>query len=335
MLCVGIARHGYGAWVAIRDDPELGMSDKFFLEEHRVDKKEERNKGEEKNAKSPGAVHLVRRANYLLAVLKEKSGANPNAKRVIENHHRNNRKSLLGPNRRTDKPTSVSASPLPTNNMRKVVRDSERAHGRSNSNSEGRGDSRQKDHGNLDHRHRHSDHSRKDNYRHESRASVDRHNSGVSDRKNTPDIRRKISGDIDRARPKDSDRGHNHKRSVESASNHVPEQKSDDYAEKKLRPVRDNLGRLKKATSKNFPQKDTLIRVLKIELIAVGNYIRAETRDQPALEARLWECVATRYWPLKTVEVRKVTAMYDKMISSEMDAKKEGAPQTNGKSNGA
>ncbi|KAG9878532.1 SNF2 family DNA-dependent chromodomain-containing ATPase, partial [Aureobasidium melanogenum] len=31
MLCIGIAKHGYGAWVAIRDDPDLGMGDKFYL----------------------------------------------------------------------------------------------------------------------------------------------------------------------------------------------------------------------------------------------------------------------------------------------------------------
>ncbi|KAG9658262.1 SNF2 family DNA-dependent chromodomain-containing ATPase, partial [Aureobasidium melanogenum] len=58
MLCIGIAKHGYGAWVAIRDDPDLGMGDKFYLEEHRVGIKEERTKADEKNAKSPGAVHL-------------------------------------------------------------------------------------------------------------------------------------------------------------------------------------------------------------------------------------------------------------------------------------
>lgn len=71
MLCVGIAKHGYGAWTAIRDDPELGMQDKFFLEEHRVDKKEARTKAEA-IVKSPGAVHLVRRADYLMGVIKER-----------------------------------------------------------------------------------------------------------------------------------------------------------------------------------------------------------------------------------------------------------------------
>lgn len=42
------------------------------LEEHRVNKKEERNRGDEKAAQAPGAVHLVRGADYLLSVLKAK-----------------------------------------------------------------------------------------------------------------------------------------------------------------------------------------------------------------------------------------------------------------------
>ncbi|KIV88307.1 hypothetical protein PV10_08001 [Exophiala mesophila] len=92
MLCVGISRHGYGAWEKIRDDPDLGLHDKFFLEEHRVDKKAERERLDAKNAKSPGAVHLVRRADYLLSVLKSKYADDPAAKRAVENHHRNNKK---------------------------------------------------------------------------------------------------------------------------------------------------------------------------------------------------------------------------------------------------
>jgi len=104
MLCVGIARHGYGAWEKIRDDPDLGLIDKFFLEEHRVDKKAEREKQDTKNAKSPGAVHLVRRADYLLSVLKSKTGDDPVAKRAVENHHRNNKK--WDKARHTDSPAS-------------------------------------------------------------------------------------------------------------------------------------------------------------------------------------------------------------------------------------
>ncbi|KAF2484302.1 P-loop containing nucleoside triphosphate hydrolase protein [Neohortaea acidophila] len=95
MLCVGMARHGHGAWIQIRDDEELGMSDRLFLEEHRVAKKEERNKAQGKEtAKSPGAVHLVRRADYLIAVLQDKTsnGTNLAARKQLENHHRNKKK---------------------------------------------------------------------------------------------------------------------------------------------------------------------------------------------------------------------------------------------------
>lgn len=87
MFCIGIVRHGFGSWVSIRDDHDLGLKEKFFLEEHRVDKKEEREKekttnGEEngngvgkrgKNyGKAPGSIHLVRRAEYLLGLLEER-----------------------------------------------------------------------------------------------------------------------------------------------------------------------------------------------------------------------------------------------------------------------
>jgi chromodomain-helicase-DNA-binding protein 1 len=88
MLIVGMARHGFGGWAAIKADSELGMGDKFFLEENRAENKKQR--AEEKNTKSPGAVHLVRRANYLLSVLRDKlsNGTDPEARKTVENHHR-------------------------------------------------------------------------------------------------------------------------------------------------------------------------------------------------------------------------------------------------------
>ncbi|KAF3939547.1 hypothetical protein ABW19_dt0210321 [Dactylella cylindrospora] len=74
MLCVGIDKYGYKNWVPIRDDPDLGLKDKMFLEEHRVDKKAERVKGGAAKL-SPGAEHLSRRANYLLGLLKDQQEA--------------------------------------------------------------------------------------------------------------------------------------------------------------------------------------------------------------------------------------------------------------------
>ena len=301
MLCIGVFRHGYGAWVQIRDDTDLGLTDKFFLEEHRVDKKEERTKAEEKNAKSPGAVHLVRRANYLLTVLKDKAGVDPNAKRLMENHHRNNKKHHLHSARRSEKVSSVSASPAPSIAVRK--RDLDRPP-RPHSTSDSRhGDSRpdiRHDRGSHD-RPRHSDQYRpSEMHRKEhrgDRGSIDRRPQH-SDRKSTPEFRRKASGEVDRHRTKDDrarpseerPRSHSHSfganRIVETPK--PKEKKPEDFVERKLRPVRDNLSRLKKATPKNYPEKNAMVKVLKVELIAIGNFIRAETKDNPELEERLW-----------------------------------------------
>jgi chromodomain-helicase-DNA-binding protein 1 len=103
---------------------------------------------------------------------------------------------------------------------------------------------------------------------------------------------------VDRVRPKD-DRPHlSEDRPRSQSHSQVPdrsvetpkpkEKKPDDFIDRRLRPVRDNLSRLKKATAKNYPEKSAMVKVLKIELIAIGNFIRAETRDNAELENRLW-----------------------------------------------
>ena len=97
MLCIGINKHGFGSWRDIRDDSTLGMGEKFFLDEHQVAQKQEREKADdqdEKSIRSPGAVHLVRRAEYLLSCLRHhiSNGTDPVAKQDLENHHRNNKK---------------------------------------------------------------------------------------------------------------------------------------------------------------------------------------------------------------------------------------------------
>lgn len=124
MLCVGIAKHGYGAWVAIRDDPELGMQGKFFLEEHRVDKKEERGRAES-TAKSPGAVHLVRRADYLLSVLRERFGEasltnnSLQHRRSPETNSRHMKRNGVSAVDRVNKKDRVSASASPAPNPKR------------------------------------------------------------------------------------------------------------------------------------------------------------------------------------------------------------------------
>ncbi|KAL5438051.1 hypothetical protein PMIN07_005582 [Paraphaeosphaeria minitans] len=346
MLMVGINRHGYGAWVPIRDDPDLGLKEKFFLEENRVDKKEERTKKEEKNAKSPGAVHLVRRANYLLTVLKDKAGADPNAKRLMENHHRNNKKHLNAA-RRVDKAPSVSASPAPSALRKGISRDSERPHRVSvsdNRHSE-RPESRQRDKATPDQRHRQSDQYRpSENNRKEhrrDRGSIDRRPQHT----NTPEIRRKISDVVDRPRHNDkhhSSHGHanghtSHAPSVNSPSHKLKDSKTDPDMERALKQVHDNLGRLKKATTKNYPDKQKLVKVLKKELIAVGNHINTHMRTNPARGDELWKYTVSNYWPRPDATVENVQGMYKRMVSSESGAKQQTVPEqakSKGQANG-
>lgn len=64
MLLVGAFRYGFGNWEVIAKDPKLGLMDKFFLEEGK--------KGEDASSKPiPNAIHLVRRGDYLLGLLRD------------------------------------------------------------------------------------------------------------------------------------------------------------------------------------------------------------------------------------------------------------------------
>ena len=83
MLLVGIWKYGFGAWEQIEADPELGMAGKFFLEEgkkanqepHAAEKDAPRSgtsgPPQGKPRPIPNAIHLVRRGDYLLKVLRE------------------------------------------------------------------------------------------------------------------------------------------------------------------------------------------------------------------------------------------------------------------------
>ena len=84
-LLAGIWKHGFGSWDAIQIDEELGLKGKFFLEAEKKDKdntpvgddkdKDELKSKKSKKASTPGAVHLVRRGDYLLSVLRDSDAA--------------------------------------------------------------------------------------------------------------------------------------------------------------------------------------------------------------------------------------------------------------------
>lgn len=66
MLLVGVYKFGFGLWAQIRDDPILGLQNKLFLEgSNSKESKEEASK------KVPGSVHLARRVDYLLSLLRD------------------------------------------------------------------------------------------------------------------------------------------------------------------------------------------------------------------------------------------------------------------------
>ncbi|KAJ3087636.1 hypothetical protein HK102_010604 [Quaeritorhiza haematococci] len=76
MLLVGIYRHGFGAWEKIQSDPDLGFRGKFFLGSEKssnadAEGDEGGEKDKDKKAKLPKVLHLGRRGDYLLKVLKE------------------------------------------------------------------------------------------------------------------------------------------------------------------------------------------------------------------------------------------------------------------------
>ncbi|KAN0064677.1 ATP-dependent DNA helicase Hrp3 [Thecaphora frezii] len=83
MLLIGIWKYGFGAWEQIEADPELNMKGKFFLEEgkkagqdsHAADKDAPPSgtsgPPQGKARPIPNAIHLVRRGDYLLKVLRE------------------------------------------------------------------------------------------------------------------------------------------------------------------------------------------------------------------------------------------------------------------------
>ncbi|KAF8973120.1 transcription regulator [Flammula alnicola] len=64
MLLVGAFLYGFGNWEAMAKDAKLGLEGKFFLEEGK--------KGEDAASRPiPNAIHLVRRGDFLLSILRE------------------------------------------------------------------------------------------------------------------------------------------------------------------------------------------------------------------------------------------------------------------------
>ncbi|KAJ9602080.1 ATP-dependent DNA helicase Hrp3 [Cladophialophora chaetospira] len=293
MLCVGISRHGYGAWEKIRDDPDLGLMDKFFLEEHRVDKKAERERGDEKNAKSPGAVHLVRRADYLLSVLKSKYADDPAAKRAVENHHRNNKKY------HADKANMSPAAATP----RVRHRESEKPRHRTVSQTQREGSERygtpqsERRHGHMKHDSESRDHKER---RHRDENGHSTHHRHGSDHRRT-----------------------------ENTSHSAPAAEVDPLLDMLFKPVRESLRKIKATTKSAIPDNQTRANELRVLLKQIGIFITdqvAEVEQNPeSVEKRFWDFAAT-YWPNKGIKGKELQTIHAKIVASDNKLAGEGSP---------
>jgi chromodomain-helicase-DNA-binding protein 1 len=261
MLCVGVLRHGYGAWERIRDDVDLKLQDKFFLEEHRVDKKAEREHSENKNAKSPGAVHLVRRADYLLSVLKAEKSDDPAIRRAVENHHRNNKKHSQSVDLK-----GGAMSPTPGSH-RKPYRESDKHRPRTVSSSH------------RDSMERHG--TPKTDARH----GRERDSESREHKKHRPQLEQTSN-----RHSSDHRQSSDHHRRVEASSNGST---VDQLMEMVFKPMRGQLKDIRATTKSAIPDSQERASTLRKLLTQIGKFVDEQLKDlesgaDPAIKKRLW-----------------------------------------------
>lgn len=274
MLLIGIDRYGFGAWTQIRDDSDLQMHDKFFLEEHRVDKKEERKKGDDKSIQSPGAVHLVRRSEYLLSVLMAKYSDDAAAKKAVENHHRSKKNLVLNGHRRSDV-HSASGSPAPQlikKSGHNRDRNRERLHSdhhRSRSIADERGTPRpeHKRKHTDDYEDRHSKHRRMDHAHGDSRHGSDKH---AKDDK----ARTKLDSEaLDRLNRRREEAVQRFNRLMELDDNKLDVQDNEQLIWSLLKPVRGNFKRIMYTTQDHIASAKERAKIMGTELRHIGNHL--------------------------------------------------------------
>lgn len=304
-LLVGVKKYGYGAWTNIRDDPVLGMGDKIFLEEHRVEKKQQRGdsstNGEKVLAKMPGSVHLGRRVDYLISLIKEDgSSANMNgdsmAKKVGSKAN-----GVLSNGRKPGSPSSpnglaqISRGTTPNTNSSGMARS-----GKSSSSSNSS-------------KHRSSISSRPGSSTTNGGSPPRRVSSSNGTSASSSSLKTSSGSD----KPVSS-----------TVANNVAEDESDEsveyesmdeqYCKAQLRPVRRSLRTLKQGNSEGLSRKDYLA-TLKKEMVTVGDFIeervaREKEMDKEKLKKHLWS-FASFFWPRK-VASPKIRAMYQKVSKS-------------------
>ncbi|KAJ9134013.1 Chromatin remodeling factor 6-1 [Pleurostoma richardsiae] len=324
MLLVGIDKYGFGAWTQIRDDPELEMQEKFFLEEHRVDKKEERKKTDDKSIASPGAVHLVRRSEYLLSVLLAKYADDEAAQKAVENHHRS-KKNLVVNGHRRDLAGSVSGSPVPQLAKRSGQnrdRNRERGHShsehhRSRSNADERGTPRpehKRKYGD-DYDERHNKHRRVDEHGDDRHGTHDKHHHHNKDKEK----RRKLDPEtLERLKKKREKAVERFNELMKMDDDKLDPRDSEQLMWSLLKPVRPNFERIMYTTVDRIPSAKERAKIMGTELRHIGSCLSdlkknatIPPEELDSLMPRFWDFLST-IWPIGDFEVsgKRLSRMY-------------------------
>lgn len=339
MLLVGIDRHGFGAWGQIRDDPALEMGDKLFLEEHRIEKKTERDKVGDKKMKAPGAVHLTRRTEYLLSVLQAKYTDDVSAQRAVDGHHRVKKQALSNGHR---------ASPAPGMARKgSYQRDRDFEHRRSHSMTDDRDTPRselkRKHSQKLEHERDRSAKSRRAEDPRRARG-YDDEGSPRSDKRKRRDDRddratlkhrrvedssRRYSDDPrrrdDRDRPSDERRRHEHRPKEQDGAGEDQRSKAlsrlahlrrlGDHPEARntdedamlwylLKPVRNNFECILSTTKESVKSNKERASIFGRELVAIGDFLseksKADNLPQYIVD-RFWDFLGN-LWPIESTK---------------------------------
>ncbi|KAK9459806.1 SNF2 family N-terminal domain-containing protein [Lipomyces oligophaga] len=294
-LLIGVRKYGYGCWTSIRDDPTLGLSDKFYLEEHRIGKKEEREKKEKTGPKMPGPVHLGRRVDYLISLIKEPQDVDMD--KATRKGKRIARKKIVG---------SASSSPAPMNVKPKSENEAKEEDSILKTSSFGRPNSPVS---NLD-----------------GKVKVEKEVKTGKEKLMKEDVARRrkpssskvsrsiVSGRVSEKRKEIEENDSEYSSMDESTCKDI------------MHPVRQSLKRLRRGSDGLDTKEWT--GLLKRELITVGDHIRRKTRnlvrdEREKMWKHLWTFVSY-FWPANA-HSKKIADMYVKLRERSMD-------QSNGQS---
>ena len=345
-LLVGVYKYGYGAWSQIRDDPFLGLSDKIFLNDSQnivKNKTKETKKSSDaedssivhvkrgkgitgSSKKVPGSIHLGRRTDYLITLLREPMSTKdttPSNAEFTNTHNsasvtaisNNTTPASIGSNATSDTSTAINT---PTASSATAVTDVNSNATSSSTNSASNANT-SKTNNDLP-----TGPKRKRPRKSNSKKGDDNIDTEVSIPSSTKKLKPLPKGPA--LAMKQQSRS-NSSTSINTVSSTLPPNTSHIIHEKEydsmdeddcrhtMSAVRVSLKRLRRG-GKGLDRKEWA-QILKTELTNIGNHIESEKDKSPhgispdKFKKHLWS-YASNFWPA-SVKSSKLMAMYDKI----------------------